>query len=92
MEKAPLEHHSASRPLISTPQLRQHPNEHGVASATDFKHAHVHSHTHALYCTVWNYTHVLLSTVNDVPSPAENLGMKGGPVPSLIPPLMMAAC
>lgn len=48
--KSPLEHHSASDPLISTPQLHQHPNEHGVASETDFKHAHVHIliHVHCI--------------------------------------------
>lgn len=50
--KSPLEHHSAGDPLISTPQLRQHPNERGVASETDFKHAHVriliHVHMHCI--------------------------------------------
>lgn len=50
--KSPLEHHSDGDPLISTLQLRQHPNEHGVASETDFKHAHVriliHVHIHCI--------------------------------------------
>lgn len=50
--KSPLEHHSGGNPLISTPQLRQHPNEHGVASETDFKHAHgrilIHVHIHCI--------------------------------------------
>lgn len=48
--QSPREHHSASGPLISTPQLQQHPNERGVASKTDFKHAHgrISIHVHCI--------------------------------------------
>lgn len=47
--KSPLEHHSAGDPLISTPQLRQHPNEHGVASKqTSNMHMDAFSYTYTV--------------------------------------------
>lgn len=47
--KSPLEHHSAGDPLISTPQLRQHPNEHGVASEqTSNMHMDAFSYTYTV--------------------------------------------